>query len=96
MTKVNVRTLKDKLSEYLDRARKGESVEVTRRGAPVALLVPLPAKADPYAKLRELEAQGTITIPKNPRGWSKAPPMRIRSRKTLSEMIIEDRRRSRY
>lgn len=96
MTKVNVRTLKDRLSEYLDRARKGEAIEVIRHGTPVALLIPPPAKTDPYAKLRALEAEGTLTIPKNPPGWSKTPPMKLRTRKTLAEMVIEDRRSSRY
>ncbi|CAN5664415.1 hypothetical protein BH24ACT13_BH24ACT13_14990 [soil metagenome] len=40
---VGVRELKARLSEYLDRASRGEVVRVTDRGVPRALLMPLPA-----------------------------------------------------
>ena len=95
MTRVNVRTLKDKLSKYLDRARKGESIEVTRRGAAVALLVPPGPHDDTEAKLRQLEAEGLLIRPKNPPGWTKHPAMKVRRKKLPSEMLLEDRR-SRY
>lgn len=41
MTKVGIKELKAKLSEYVERARDGEMVVVTDRGEPVAELVPL-------------------------------------------------------
>lgn len=44
MTDVGVRELKQRLSEYLDRAEGGEVVRVTDRGRPKALLVPLPGR----------------------------------------------------
>lgn len=40
---VGVRELKARLSEYLERAARGEVVRVTDRGVPRALLMPLPA-----------------------------------------------------
>lgn len=39
---VGVRELKEHLSEYLERAANGESIRVTDRGKPKAMLVPLP------------------------------------------------------
>lgn len=45
MVDVGVRDLKQHLSEYLDRAERGELVRVTDRGWPKALLGPLPGRA---------------------------------------------------
>lgn len=39
---VGVRELKRKLSEYLERAARGEVIRVTDRGQPKAILAPLP------------------------------------------------------
>jgi prevent-host-death family protein len=45
MADVGVRELKQRLSEYLDRAERGEVVRVTDRGRPKAMLGPLPGRA---------------------------------------------------
>ena len=45
MADVGVRELKQHLSDYLDRAERGELVRVTERGRPKALLGPLPGRA---------------------------------------------------
>jgi prevent-host-death family protein len=50
MTSVGVRELRQRASELLRRVEKGESIEITDRGRPVAMLTPLPA--DPLARLR--------------------------------------------
>ncbi len=42
MTEIGAFEAKNKLSELLDRAEKGEEVVITRRGKPVARLVPIP------------------------------------------------------
>jgi prevent-host-death family protein len=41
MERVGVRELRQNLSVYLRRVREGESLEVTERGRPVAVLAPL-------------------------------------------------------
>ncbi len=43
MTRVGVRELRQRASELLRLVEKGETVEITDRGRPVALLTPLPA-----------------------------------------------------
>jgi prevent-host-death family protein len=57
MTDVGVRELKQRLSEYLDRAERGELVRVTDRGRPKALLGPLPGRA----RVEDGIAEGWIT-----------------------------------
>jgi prevent-host-death family protein len=56
MASVGVRELRQRASELLRRVQAGETIEVTDRRRPVALLSPLP-KADPLA---QLEASGDL------------------------------------
>ncbi|MBA3421201.1 MAG: type II toxin-antitoxin system Phd/YefM family antitoxin [Thermoleophilaceae bacterium] len=60
---VGVRDLRQNLSRYLDRARKGERVVVTERNRPIALLAPLPEDEDPIARLI---AEGKVVPAKRP------------------------------
>ena len=41
MERIGVRKLRRHASRYLDRVKAGESIEVTERGTPVAVLVPV-------------------------------------------------------
>jgi prevent-host-death family protein len=50
MASVGVRELRQRASELLRRVENGESIEITDRGRPVAVLAPLPA--DPLERLR--------------------------------------------
>ncbi|MGO9904333.1 MAG: type II toxin-antitoxin system Phd/YefM family antitoxin [Solirubrobacteraceae bacterium] len=50
MASVGVRELRQRASELLRRVQAGESIEITDRGRPVAVLAPLPA--DPLDRLR--------------------------------------------
>lgn len=44
MAEVGIRELKQHLSEYLDRAERGEVLRVTDRGRPKAILGPVPGR----------------------------------------------------
>lgn len=55
MERVGVRELRQNLSVYLRRVRRGETLEVTERGRPVAILQPIAAPDDAIAAL---EARG--------------------------------------
>ena len=60
MTSVGVRELRQRASELLRRVEAGETIEVTDRGRPVALLTPVP-DAGPLERLRaagEVSAAG--------------------------------------
>ena len=48
---VGVRELRQNLSVYLRRVAAGETLRVTERGAPVALLAPLPERAGALNRL---------------------------------------------
>jgi prevent-host-death family protein len=50
MASVGIRELRQRASELLRRVEEGESIEITDRGRPVAVLAPLPA--DPVERLR--------------------------------------------
>ena len=56
MASVGVRELRQRASELLRRVEEGESIEITDRGRPVAMLIPIPG--DPLARLR---ASGDLT-----------------------------------
>lgn len=55
--RVGVRELRQNLSRYLRRVLSGETLEVTDRGRPVAVLAPLPAEA---TAIDRLAALGTL------------------------------------
>jgi len=51
MTSVGVRELRQRASELLRLVERGETVEITDRGRPVALLAPIPA-GTPLERMR--------------------------------------------
>jgi prevent-host-death family protein len=59
MTSVGVRELRQRASELLRRVEAGETIEVTDRGRPVALLTPVPEAAP----LERLRAAGEVSGP---------------------------------
>lgn len=52
MTSVGIRELRQRASELLRLVERGETVEITDRGRPVALLAPLPENDSPLARLQ--------------------------------------------
>ncbi|MGE5828422.1 MAG: type II toxin-antitoxin system Phd/YefM family antitoxin [Micromonosporaceae bacterium] len=51
MTSVGVRELRQSASELLRRVQQGETIEITDRGRPVALLSPMPDRG-PWQRLK--------------------------------------------
>jgi prevent-host-death family protein len=84
---VGVRELRQNLSVYLDRVKKGEALTVTEHGAAVAILRPLPAAPTVLARL---VAEGRATVPK--RSLRELPrPVNVKLEKPLSEILDEIR-----
>jgi prevent-host-death family protein len=86
MDRVGVRELRQNLSVYLRRVRRGETLEVTERGRPVATLHPI---ADPDDGLARLEARG---IPLRRGGGNLAdlpPPVKARLKRRPGEVLEE-------
>jgi prevent-host-death family protein len=69
MASVGVRELRQRASELLRRVEAGETIEVTDRGRPVALLTPVP-EAGPLERLR---AAGEMRGPTGDLGELPAP-----------------------
>ena len=59
MTSVGVRELRQRASELLRLVEAGETIEVTDRGRPVAVLAPLPDRGT----LERLRAAGDVAAP---------------------------------
>ena len=93
MSSVGVRELKNRLTEYLRRTKRGEEIIVTERGQPIALLQAIQSAQRPVtieARLARLAAQGRLTLPTR-------KPLKRLCRVTvrgtpLSRMILDDRR----
>lgn len=93
MSAVGVKELKNRLTHYLRRTKRGEEVIVTERGKPIALLQPIQSAAQPIsreARLAKLAAQGLVTPP------SRKPLKKLRRvtavGRPTSQLILEDRR----
>jgi prevent-host-death family protein len=88
MDQVGVRELRQNLSVYLRRVRRGEKLEVTERGRPVAVLQPIVAADDPLARL---EARG---IPVRRAAGNLAdlpPPASVKVDRPLADVLEESR-----
>lgn len=92
MKKVGSREFKNRQGYYLRRVRKGETIIVTDRGKPVAMVEPIRNESGPgddlEKRLQELAAQGHIRLATRPLAPFKALSQRG---KPASQMITEDR-----
>jgi len=92
MTTVSVRELKNKLSEHLRRLEGGETLTVTRRGKPVAVISPVEPRKDRISPgLQKLIDEGVVEWSGGkPEGLS--PGVKLRGTgPTAAEMVIEAR-----
>lgn len=81
-----MRELRQNLSVYLKRVLRGETLEVTDRGRPVAVLAPLPGGATP---VKRLVAAGRATAPTG--SILELLPPRGRVSTGLSRALLEER-----
>ena len=93
MSRVGVKELKNRLTQYLQRTKKGEEVIVTERGKPIALIQSIKSAEHVVSlevRLAKLAAQGVNTLP------SEKPVKAVRRAKVtgtpISRTILEDRR----
>ena len=88
MREIGVRELKAALSATLLAVAGGEHVRVTRRGRPVADIVPAGAAAGDD-RLRSLVADGRLTPPSRAR--PQRPPRRAKAKQSATELVLEER-----
>lgn len=89
MIQAGVREMKDHLSEYLRRVRRGERVVITDRGRPVAALVGLEEEAAGGAAWSMVRRGLGEWSGGKPKGLADAPCVAGRR---AEEMVLEDRR----
>jgi prevent-host-death family protein len=83
---VGVRELRQNLSVYLARVKKGETLSVTEHNRVVATLRPAPA----MTLIERLVAEGRATAPT--RSFRDLPPTpRFRSKVRISDLLRQDR-----
>ncbi len=84
MADVGVRELKQRLSDYLERAERGEVIRVTDRGRPKAILGPLPGRA----RLEQGVVEGWVT-PGSGAGLREV--RRATTQRRVLDVLAEDR-----
>ena len=99
MRNARISELRDGLSEYLARVRKGETVIVYDRDTPIARIEPIAATpAEPGVPdwVIEAEKRGIMSPPKIRGGTPlKVNPVKADPRFSLLEALLEDRRSGR-
>lgn len=94
--RVGIRDLRENLRSWLDRVQKGEDVIVTERGKAIAQLTPLDSGR---RRLEELIELGIVRPPLRPKrrdiDISKLPKLEGEG-PSLSDIVIEERRKARY
>lgn len=92
MNIVGIKELKNQLTQYLRRTKKGQEVIITERGKPIAVIRPtegpLPATSL-EAKLTELAEENKVTLPRK-KFLAKIPVIRI-SGPPISTTLLEER-----
>ena len=83
---LGVRELRNGLNRHVERVSSGEEIVVTKRGKPVARLIPV-EREDPLAELRR---RGIVSDPSLPAGRRRVP--RLKAKAPVSELIKEQRR----
>jgi prevent-host-death family protein len=82
---VGVRELRQNLSIYLDRVKRGQSLTVTEHGRAVAELRPLPPVADVLARLIN---EGRVVVARRPPS-ALPPPVRLTIDRPVSALLDE-------
>ena len=96
MKNARISELRDGLSEYLARVRKGETVIVYDRDTPIARIEPI-APSDPNLPewVREAERKGILSPPRKIGRPALGPPIQVDPRFSILAALLEERRTGR-
>jgi prevent-host-death family protein len=97
MNSATITEVKNGLSAIIDRVRAGESIVVTDRGVPVAVIEPVAGRADIDDRLRRLERAGIIRVGTGepPIELMRTPGPRVRGDFSAVDAVLEERREGR-
>ena len=92
MISAGIKDLKNNLSRYLSRVKKGQDVLITERGKAIARIIrEQPKDVTIEEALSPLVLKGVVTLPSKEPTKDITPPIKVRG-KPVSEMAMEDRR----
>src|ERR1700694_1945498 len=97
MATVELRELADRVTEYVDRVRSGETIVVTDQEEPVAVISPVDKSKDAGTlsdaeRLRRMAARGEIRWNGGkPTGLPPGKAIKLRGSKTMSDFVLEER-----
>ena len=93
MKTASISEAKNRLSAYIDLVRRGETVQITDRGNPVARLVPLEAGTKEFDEswLAEMERLGIIRRPRRQPPKKLQTPAKPKHRVDAVRLITVDR-----
>lgn len=93
---MGLRELRHHTSDVIARVRRGETIEVTEHGTPVARLVPIERPERP-AILARLEAEGRLRRAKNP-GYlpERLHPVTSEEPSPLTRALLDERENERW
>jgi prevent-host-death family protein len=94
MKSATITEAKNGLSALIDRVRAGESVVITDRGIPVAVLEPVSGRVDLEERLRRLEREGVVRIGTAPPPLElmRSPGPVIKGDFDLVDAVLDERR----
>ncbi len=96
MKNARISELRDGLSEYLARVRKGETVIVYDRDTPIARIEPVAPSDERIPEwVREAERRGIMSPPRKAGPIVLGPPVRIDPKFSILEALLEERRTGR-
>ena len=92
MISAGIKDLKNNLSRYLSRVKKGQDVLITERGKAIARIIrEQPKDVTIEEALSPLVLKGMVALPSKELTKDIPAPIKVRG-KPISEMAIEDRR----
>ncbi len=96
MKNARISELRNGLSDYLARVRKGETIIVYDRDTPIARIEPIPPSDENLPEwVREAERRGIMSPPKKTGRFVLGPPIEVEPRFSILEALLEERRTGR-
>jgi prevent-host-death family protein len=97
MKTATITEAKNGLRALIDLVRSGESVVITDRGRPVAMLEPMHSPPDPTGRLLRLERAGIVRVGTGvvPIELLRTPPPRLTPGASAVEALLDERRSGR-
>jgi prevent-host-death family protein len=97
MKTATITEVKNGLSALIDRVRAGETILVTDRGAPVAVIEPVAGRVNVEDRLARLEREGVLLRGSGelPAKLLTTPAPRVRGNRSAVDAVLEERRTGR-